>query len=179
MSRIGKMPVVIPDKVDVRIDGLNVKVKGPLGALEHTFVGVNIDREGNEIKLAPVDGSRKTGALWGLGRALLQNMVTGVSEGFTKVLEIHGIGYRAELQGKMLTLTLGHSHPVNFVVPQGIEAEVEKPTVIKLKGADKQLVGQTAATIRGFRPPEPYKGKGVRYRGEYIRRKAGKAGATA
>ena len=175
MSRIGKLPVVIPDKVKVAVSGLHVKVDGPLGSLERTFKGVKIEDAGQEIKVAPQDGSRQSRALWGLTRTLINNMVTGVSKGFERVLEINGVGYRAEVKGSELVLSLGKSHPVNFQLPEGISAVVDKQTIVTLKGADKEALGQAAAKIRSFRPPEPYKGKGVKYKEEVIRRKAGKA----
>jgi len=175
MSRIGKMPIEIPQKVKVVITGPSVKVEGPLGAAERTFRGVKFASDGNKIDVTPVDQSRTARALWGLSRTLLSNMVTGVSKGFSRVLEINGVGYRAEVKGSELTLTLGKSHPVIFELPKGIKAEVEKQIILKLSGTDKELLGQTAAKIRSFRPPEPYKGKGVKYQEETIRRKAGKA----
>lgn len=178
MSRIGKMPIPVPDKVDVKIDGLSVSVKGPLGALDKTFKGVNIGLEDNQIVVSPADGSRQSRAFWGLSRSLLNNMVVGVSEGFTKVLEIHGVGYRAEVKGAGLNLNLGHSHQIQFQPPASVTCSVDKQTIITLKSADKEALGQAAAKIRSFRPPEPYKGKGVRYQGEYIRIKAGKAGSS-
>lgn len=175
MSRIGKMPVDVPAKVKVAISGPVVKVEGPLGKLERTFRGVKFSQDGGKVTVEPVDGSRMSRALWGLSRTLLSNMVTGVSAGFQRVLEINGVGYRAEVAGTVLTLTLGKSHPVVYDLPAGIKAEVEKQTTVKLSGIDKELLGQTAAKLRSFRPPEPYKGKGVKYQEETIRRKAGKA----
>jgi len=175
MSRIGKMPVDLPAKVKVAIEGPAVKVEGPLGKLERTFRGVKFSQSGSSINVEPVDQSRHARALWGLSRTLLSNMVTGVSTGFQRVLEINGVGYRAEVTGTVLTLALGKSHPVVYPLPDGIKAEVEKQTTLKLMGIDKELLGQTAAKIRSFRPPEPYKGKGVKYQEETIRRKAGKA----
>ena len=176
MSRIGKKPIPVPDKVNVTINGGTVNVKGPLGALNRTLKGVNIVQEDGHIRLTPQDNSRTNRALWGLSRTLIQNMVTGVTTGFTKVLEIYGVGYKANPKGKVLNLTLGHSHPIDYVLPDGIKAEVDKKqVVVTLTGIDKELLGQVAAKIRSFRPPEPYKGKGVRYRGEVVRRKAGKA----
>ncbi|PIE65908.1 MAG: 50S ribosomal protein L6 [Deltaproteobacteria bacterium] len=177
MSRIGKLPVVIPDKVRVAVSGTTVKVDGPLGKLERTFKGVSIASEGNEIRVSPLDLSRNSRALWGLTRSLIDNMVTGVSKGFERVLEINGVGYRAEVDGKAttLTLTLGHSHPIVYALPDRVTAEVDKQTVVKLKSIDKEALGQAAAKIRSFRPPEPYKGKGIKYKEEHIRRKAGKA----
>ncbi len=175
MSRIGKQPIEIPAKVKIAIAGPTVKVDGPLGTLERTFRGVKFENDGKSIKVEPVDQSRFARALWGLSRTLLSNMVTGVSKGFERVLEINGVGYRAEVKGSELTLTLGKSHPEIFNLPKGIKADVDKQTILKLSGVDKELLGQTAAKIRSFRPPEPYKGKGVKYQEETIRRKAGKA----
>ena len=175
MSRIGKKPIQIPDKVQVTINGLAVSVKGPKGTLSQTFKGVNIDTDGKEVVVKPMDGSRTSRALWGMTRSIVSNMVTGVSTGFSKELQIHGVGYRAEVKGRVLNLSLGYSHPVNYDLPAGVDCEVDKMTTVKLQSADKQLLGQVAAVIRGFRPPEPYKGKGIRYSDEHIRRKAGKA----
>ena len=175
MSRIGKLPIEIPQKVKVGIAGPTVKVEGPLGTLERTFKGVKFVSDGKHLKVEPVDQSRFARALWGLSRTLLSNMVVGVSKGFERVLEINGVGYRAEVKGQELTLTLGKSHPVIFNLPKGIKADVDKQIILKLSGVDKELLGQTAAKIRSFRPPEPYKGKGVKYQEETIRRKAGKA----
>lgn len=175
MSRIGKVPVEIPAKVKVAVNGLSVKVDGPLGTLERVFRGVSFQNDGKVVTVSPIDQSRFARALWGLSRTLLANMVQGVSKGFDRVLEINGVGYRAEVKGSELTLTLGKSHPVIFMLPKGVKAEVDKQTVLKLSGVDKELLGQTAAKIRSFRPPEPYKGKGVKYQEETIRRKAGKA----
>ena len=176
MSRIGKLPVEIPDKVEVKVDGKHVAVKGPLGQLERTFTGVTIALEGDAVNVTPEDTGRRNRALWGLSRTLISNMVVGVSKGFERKLLITGVGYRADLQDRTLVLSVGYSHQINFPLPEGIGCEVEKLTSIKLSGVDKQLVGQTAATIRSFRPPEPYKGKGIRYSDEHVRRKAGKAG---
>ncbi len=178
MSRIGKMPIPVPDKVEIKLNGLDVSVKGPLGQLDRTFKGVKIAMEDNVLKVSPLDGSRQSRAFWGLSRSLLNNMVVGVSEGFTKVLEIHGVGYRAEAKGKALNLNLGHSHQINYEPPASVTFSIDKQTVITLKSPDKEALGQAAAKIRSFRPPEPYKGKGVRYQGEHIRIKAGKAGAA-
>ena len=178
MSRIGKMPIPVPDKVEVKLNGLDVSVKGPLGQLDRTFKGVKIAMEDKVLQVSPLDGSRQSRAFWGLSRSLLNNMVVGVSEGFTKVLEIHGVGYRAEAKGKALNLNLGHSHQINYEPPASVTFSIDKQTVITLKSPDKEALGQAAAKIRSFRPPEPYKGKGVRYQGEHIRIKAGKAGAA-
>ena len=174
MSRIGKQPVVIPAKVEVNIDGKFVQVKGPLGNLERTFKGVTFSKEGAEVTVTPDDESRTNRAMWGLSRTLLDNMVVGVSAGFAKRLIITGVGYRAELKGQGVLLNLGYSHPIDFQLPDGITAEVPKVTEVTIKGASKELVGQVAAKLRALRPPEPYKGKGVAYADEVIRRKAGK-----
>jgi large subunit ribosomal protein L6 len=177
MSRVGKMPITIPDGVDVVLEGDSVKVKGPKGELRrriHPKIKVEID--GGRITLTPGDESKESMSLYGLSRMLVYNMVTGVSSGFQKVLEIVGVGYRAEMKGRTAVLNLGYSHPVEFPLPEGIDAAVDRGKLI-VSGIDKELLGLTCAKIRAFRPPEPYKGKGVRYAGEMIRRKAGKAGA--
>ncbi len=177
MSRIGKMPVAVPSGVSIDVDGRSVKVKGPKGELHRDFnerVSISVD-EGDAI-VERVDDSRESRALHGLSRALLANMVEGVSDGFKKELEIVGVGYRAALKGRDLEMQLGFSHPVSFAAPDGVTFEVPEATKIVISGIDKELVGQVAANIRKIRPPEPYKGKGVRYAGEHIRRKAGKAG---
>ncbi len=179
MSRIGKMPIPIFDGVKVELDGDTIKVEGPKGSLSRkintSLVEVEIDREKKEIRVKRKDDSRRARAFHGLTRALIFNMVKGVKEGFTKRLEIVGVGYRAELQGNVLNLSLGYSHPVKYPLPEGVKATVERPTSILLESADKELLGQVAAEIRGFKKPEPYKGKGIMYAGERIRRKAGKA----
>ncbi len=179
MSRIGKMPIPIFDGVKVELDGDTIKVEGPKGSLSRRIntglVEVEIDREKKEIRVKRKDDSRRARAFHGLTRALIFNMVKGVKEGFTKRLEIVGVGYRAELQGNVLNLSLGYSHPVKYPLPEGVKATVERPTSILLESADKELLGQVAAEIRGFKKPEPYKGKGIMYAGERIRRKAGKA----
>ncbi len=177
MSRIGKLPVDLPKGVEVKVAGQKVEVKGPKGALNrdiHPMIEVKL--EDNQLSVEPREESQKARALWGLCRSLLNNMVVGVHAGFSKTLEINGVGYRAELQGQTLNLNLGFSHPVEFPLPEGIEAKVDKNTVITLSGIDKELLGQTAATIRAYRPPEPYKGKGIKYSDEVIIRKVGKAG---
>jgi large subunit ribosomal protein L6 len=177
MSRVGKEPIEIPQGVEVTISGREVAVKGPKGQLSRTFHRlVDIEREDSTVRIKPVDDSQKARGMWGLSRTLLNNMVVGVSQGFKRVLEINGVGYRAEVTGDTLKLALGFSHPVEYPLPKGIEASVEKNTVVTLTGYDKELLGQVAATIRAFRPPEPYKGKGVKYAEETIRRKVGKAG---
>ncbi len=177
MSRIGKRPIEIPAGVEITIDGQTVIAKGPLGT--ETVVirpEIAIKQEGNQLILSKATDSREADALFGLFRTLTANAVHGVKEGFEKKLEIQGVGYRANMEGKNLNLALGYSHPVVVEPPEGITIAVEANTKISVKGSNKQLVGDVAALIRGKRPPEVYKGKGVRYEGEYIRRKAGKAG---
>ena len=175
MSRIGKSPVTLPSGVEVRIADADITVKGKLGELQmRQAPEVNITLEDNQVVLAPQDESARARAVWGLSRSNISNMVQGVSEGFTKKLEIQGVGYRAAVQGKKLKLDLGYSHPVLYDIPEGITINCEKPTDIAVSGRDKQMVGQVAAEIRSFRKPEPYKGKGIRYVGEYVRRKEGK-----
>lgn len=175
MSRIGNKPVVVPDGVTITLAAQALTAKGKLGELSMTVVDqVEMSHEDNQIIVTAKDQSKVARSMWGLQRSLAQNLVTGVSEGFIKELEIQGVGYRAALQGKILKLQLGHSHDIDFQIPDGIEIECERPTAIKVKGIDKQKVGQVAAVIRSYRPPEPYKGKGVRYVGEYIFRKEGK-----
>jgi len=177
MSRIGKMPVVIPEGVDVKINGQEVTVKGPKGTLVQTFhKNMTIKREGNTLVVTRPDDDKMNKALHGLTRSLLNNMMIGVTKGFEKQLEIVGVGYRAQKQGKKLVLTLGYSHPVEIDEPAGITIEVPAPEKIIIKGADKQAVGELAAKIRAKRPPEPYKGMGIKYVGETIIRKEGKAG---
>lgn len=177
MSRIGKMPVDMPSGVDIRVDGTQVTVKGSKGELSREFTDrVSFSIEEGVITVGREDDTRESRALHGLSRALLANMVHGVSEGFTKVLEIQGVGYRASLKGSDIELLVGFSHPVDVKAPKGITFEVPEPTRIIVSGIDKEQVGQVAADIRKVRPPEPYKGKGIRYAGEYVRRKAGKAG---
>ncbi len=177
MSRIGKMPVTVPSGVDVEVDGTHVTVKGSKGELSREFTDrVSFTLDDGVINVGRGDDTRESRALHGLSRALLANMVEGVSEGFSKVLEIQGVGYRTSLQGSDIELLVGFSHPVNVKAPKGITFEVPEPTRIVVSGIDKEQVGQVAADIRKVRPPEPYKGKGIRYSGEYVRRKAGKAG---
>jgi large subunit ribosomal protein L6 len=177
MSRIGKIPVTIPSGVNVSVAEGRVHVKGPKGELStHVLVGTEVAIDGG---LAKVTAERQTrNPAFGTMRANIQNMVLGVTTGFSKTLEIVGTGYRAAMEGKKLVLQLGYSHPIHFDPPAGIAIKVENPTRLTISGADKALVGQVAADIRDFRPPEPYKGKGVKYEGEYIRRKAGKAAGT-
>ena len=177
MSRVGKSPITLPSGVDIKIDGAKVVVKGPKGELNRQFherVSVSLDE--GVATLDRVDDTRESRAIHGLSRALLANMVTGVSDGFRRDLEIQGVGYRAQLKGKDLELQVGFSHPVTVSAPAGITFEVPTPTQVSVTGIDKELVGQIAADVRKVRPPEPYKGKGIRYVGEYVRRKAGKAG---
>lgn len=177
MSRIGKKPIEIPAGVKINIDGCSIKIEGPKGRLERVVNDqVTVRVEAEQMLVSPLD-EKKGDALQGLTRSLLANMVEGVTKGFTRILEISGIGYRAELQGSTLNLALGYSHAIEYPLPQGIAAEVEKQTKITLSGIDKELLGATAAKIRSFRPPEPYKGKGVKYSDERVLRKAGKTGA--
>lgn len=177
MSRVGRMPVVIPAGVDVTINGQQVTVKGPKGTLVETFhKNMTIKKEGNTLVVTRPNDEKFNKALHGLTRALLNNMVKGVTQGFEKQLEIVGVGYRAQKQGKKLVLTLGYSHPIEMEEPAGITIEVPAPEKIIVKGANKQVVGEVAANIRAKRPPEPYKGKGIRYAGETIIRKEGKTG---
>jgi large subunit ribosomal protein L6 len=178
MSRIGNKPVPVPDKVTVTVDGNTVKVKGPKGELTQGFrpeIKVRVE-DGNVIVDRPSDAKAHK-ALHGLYRALIANMVQGVTAGYRKSLDIIGVGYKAEKRGKVLVLTVGYSHVVNYPEPQGITISTPSPTNVVIEGLDKQKVGQVAAEIRSVRPPEPYKGKGIRYTGEQVRRKAGKAGA--
>ena len=181
-SRVGKMPIQIPAGVQVKRDALAIHVKGPKGELEfHLAHGVDVKIEPSEILVAQVGGGKQALALHGTTRAVLANMVEGVTKGFSKALEIQGTGYRAQMSGKKLTMQLGYSHPIEYEPPAGITIATESQTKVVVSGYNKALVGQVAAIIRDFRPPEPYKGKGIRYAGEYVRRKAGKAagGKTA
>ncbi len=179
MSRIGKQPVLLPAGVEVTIQDRQVTVKGPKGELKHEFLPeVKISQEGDVLKVEKTEETRDAAARFGLSRTLLSNMVVGVSEGFTKTLEIVGVGYRAALKGTDLDLQLGYSHPVAIKAPEGISFELPSQTQIIVKGIDKQLVGQVAADIRKLRKPEPYKGKGIRYKDEHIRRKLGKAASA-
>ena len=175
MSRVGKHPVVIPSGVDVALIGQEIKVKGKLGELsamltKDVIVGVG----DGQVSVKPVDQGKRARSMWGTSRSLIDNMVTGVSEGFKVELEIQGVGYRAAVAGQTLTLQLGYSHDIEYPMPEGIKIECEKPTQIVVSGIDRQRVGQVAAEIRNFRKPEPYKGKGIRYAGEWVRRKEGK-----
>jgi large subunit ribosomal protein L6 len=177
MSRIGQQPITIPSGVDVKVDGARVSVKGPKGELAHTLVGgVSVSRSDDVLNVERVDDSRSNRSLHGLQRSLIANMVTGVSDGFAKELEIVGVGYRAQAQGpEKIEIAVGFSHPVYVQAPAGVTFEVPQPTRIVVRGFDKQLVGQVAADIRKLRKPEPYKGKGIRYAGERVQRKAGKS----
>ena len=175
MSRIGKVPVALPDNVSASIEGSQLSVKGPKGTLtmpmlEDISYGIEADR----IVVKPANETKRARSFWGMHRTLVQNLVTGVTEGFTKTLEITGVGYRAAAQGRNLRLQLGYSHDVNVPVPDGIEIRTPDPVTVEISGIDRQQVGQVAAEIRRWRKPEPYKGKGIKYRGEYIFRKEGK-----
>jgi large subunit ribosomal protein L6 len=175
MSRIGNKPVRVPGNVTTAVNGQEVKVKGPKGELKHVLVDdiiAKLDKGGIEIAMR--EDTPNARAMWGMSRTLVANLVAGVTEGFTKKLEITGVGYRAAVQGSNVQLQLGYSHDVTFPIPQGIQVVCPKPTEIVITGIDKQKVGQVAAEIRRFRPPEPYKGKGIKYAGEFILRKEGK-----
>jgi large subunit ribosomal protein L6 len=177
MSRIGKRPIAIPAGVEVTLDGNDVRVKGPRGELSRRLHrDVIVRREDGEIVVERPSDQPEHRSLHGLSRTLVANMVEGVATGFTKVLEIVGVGYRAETKPFGLTLALGYSHPIDYKAPEGITLRAVNPTTVEVSGTDKEVVGQVAAEIRSLRPPEPYKGKGVKYQGEVIRRKAGKAG---
>lgn len=180
MSRIGKLPVAIPSGVKVALDASAVRLEGPKGKLQTAVpTGVEIKIEGNVVRVECLSEERKARALHGLTRKLIANMAQGVSQGFVRVLEINGVGYRAEVKGQEIHMTLGYSHPVVFRLPPGVTASVERQIIITLSGADRQVLGEVAAKIRSFRPPEPYKGKGIKYREEVIKRKAGKAVGSA
>ncbi len=177
MSRIGKKPIPVPDKTQLTYKDRVLTVKGAKGTLSQTIhPAVDVAVEDGVVSVSCKKEDRQSKAFQGMTRSLINNMVIGVSKGFERVLEINGIGYRAELKGKQIVLSLGFSHPVEFNLPEGIAADIEKNTVIKLSGIDKDMLGRTAAKIRGFRPPEPYKGKGVKYAEERIQKKAGKTG---
>ncbi|HAF09955.1 MAG TPA: 50S ribosomal protein L6 [Chloroflexi bacterium] len=177
MSRIGKLPVSVPNGVDVKVNGQEVSVKGPKGELKRTFHPlVKVDRVDSTLSVVRANESKQAKAIHGLSRSLLANMVTGVATGYVRDLEINGTGYRATLAGKKLQLALGFSHPIEIEPPAGISFALETPQKVRVAGADKEVVGETAAKIRALRVPDPYKAKGVKYAGEYIRRKAGKAG---
>jgi large subunit ribosomal protein L6 len=175
MSRIGKYPIAVPKGVTVTLNGQEVAVKGPKGELKLTLVDdVKVEQGEDGLKVSPREDTQRARAMWGLSRTLVKNLVDGVTDGFSKTLEINGVGYRAAIQGKNLQLNLGFSHEVLYPIPEGIDIKCTKPTEIVISGIDKQKVGQVAAEIRGYRGPEPYKGKGVKYAGEYIFRKEGK-----
>ncbi len=178
MSRVGKLPIPLPKGVEVVLDGLALKVKGPKGTLERSIPdSVDVDISKETVAFKRRDDSKESRSTHGLVRALVNNMVKGVSEGFVKGLEIQGTGYRAEVQGNTLNLNLGYSRPVQFDLPQGITASVDRSNVVRLEGIDNGILGETAARIRALRPVEPYKGKGIRYTGEHVHRKVGKTGS--
>lgn len=179
MSRIGKLPIDMPKGVEAKIDGQRVTVKGPKGSLEldvHPEMKVVMDD--GQIRVERPSESKNHRALHGLSRSLIANMVTGVTDGFSKTLEIVGVGYRADAKGKAITLNVGYSHPIEYQPAEGVDLACPNQTTVVVSGIDKQKVGQAAAEIRGFRPPEPYKGKGIRYQGEHVRRKAGKTAGS-
>ncbi|MBA2662491.1 MAG: 50S ribosomal protein L6 [Bradymonadaceae bacterium] len=177
MSRIGKQPITVPDKVEIKIDGSKVSVKGPLGSLERTVSDVvDIAIEDNQVIISRRDDSREGRSHQGLVRSLVANMVEGVATGFKRNLEINGVGYRAEVRGSFVRFDLGYSHPILFELPATVKVTIERQTQLSLQSPDKELLGQVAAKIRGLRKPEPYKGKGVKYSDEVIRRKVGKSG---
>ncbi|MBQ9528685.1 MAG: 50S ribosomal protein L6 [Fretibacterium sp.] len=178
MSRIGRKAVALAKGVTVSVSGDDIRVKGPKGELSAKLMpGISVDIEDGQVKVSRASDEKQARAWHGMTRALIANMVTGVTEGFQKTMEIVGVGWRAQLQGKKLVMNLGYSHPVEFTPPSGIEIVVENPIKFIVKGIDKELVGQTCALIRQYRPPEPYHGKGIRFENEYIARKAGKTGA--
>src|SRR5574341_1750052 len=180
MSRVGRMPIEVPKGVEVRVDGVTGTVKGPKGELVRDILPeITIQQEDGRLLVKRPSDQQRHRAMHGLTRTLVDNMVRGVSEGFSKTLEMQGVGYRAQMQGRDLQLSIGFSHPVSVPPPPGIEFEVEGTSRIVVKGINKEQVGQVAADVRKIRPPEPYKGKGIRYLGEYVRRKAGKAGKAA
>lgn len=180
MSRIGKQEIQIPSGVKVTLEGRTVKVKGPGGSLAQELMPeISVELTDTVVKVLRSDDSRSARSLHGLARSLVANMITGVSVGFEKKLEIVGVGYKADVKGSVVNLTLGYSHPLDYKLPDGIKVTIDKQTSISIKGADKQTVGQVAADIRSMRAPEPYKGKGIKYADEVIRKKAGKAGKVA
>lgn len=175
MSRIGKQPVTIPSGITLTQNGQHIVVKGPKGQLEFTLPdAVTGKLEGDAFTVTPINQDKTSRSMWGMSRTMISNLIEGVTNGYSKNLELHGVGYRAQAQGNKLTLQLGYSHDVIFEAPEGITVTASKPTLVTVSGIDKQAVGQAAAKIREFRKPEPYKGKGVRYEGEYVRRKEGK-----
>ncbi|MBI1813634.1 MAG: 50S ribosomal protein L6 [Deltaproteobacteria bacterium] len=180
MSRIGRLAIPVPSGVQVNVTGADVKVEGPKGKLSHTLpAGIALAHDGATLRVTREGDGRNARSLHGLTRKLVANMVTGVSTGFTRSLEIVGVGYRAEVKGNAIQLSLGFSHPIVYQLPQGVQAKIEKQTLITLESSDRRVLGEVAAGLRGLRPPEPYKGKGVKYAGEKIRRKAGKAAGAA
>ncbi len=175
MSRIGKEPVKIPGGVDITIEGLLVTARGKLGEESFRLTDdVVVSQQDGALTVSPANEGKRARTMWGTTRSQLQNIVTGVSEGFTYNLEIQGVGYRAAVQGKTLNLQLGYSHDINYPIPDGVSVSVERNVAIEVKGTNKAVIGQFCSEVRAFRPPEPYKGKGVRYRGEYVMRKEGK-----
>jgi large subunit ribosomal protein L6 len=179
MSRVGGKPITLPKGVKVKLEAARVEIEGPKGKLVTSLPrGIRMEQADGTLKAVREEDSKALKPFWGLARALVANAVKGVSEGFSRDLDIVGIGYRAQVEGRKVNFALGYSHPVEFPIPDGIEIKVEKNTHIVVSGADKQLVGQTAANIRGLRPPDPYKQKGIRYTGEILKKKAGKTGAT-
>jgi len=178
MSRVGKTPISLPDKVKVSVAGNVIKVEGPKGKLSCSIDStMKVDVDGSIVTVTRPNETRNAKSMHGLSRALIANMVEGVATGFSKKLDVQGVGYRCEVKGKQVHLALGFSHPVVYDLPQGVDAKVEEKTKLVLTGIDKQVIGATAAKIRSFRPPEPYGGKGIRYADEYVRRKEGKSGA--
>lgn len=178
MSRKGKLPIPVPKGVEVKITERNIVVKGPKGTLEHELAsGIAVKHEGEQLVVSLHEDNNDAGNFHGLYRSLIQNMVQGTTQGFERKLEMIGVGYRAAVQGHMLDLQIGFSHPTKLPIPDGVHVKVDKNTIIIIHGIDKQKIGQFAATIRAIRPPEPYQGKGIRYEGEYVRKKAGKAAA--
>ena len=176
MSRIGKLPIAIPEKVSAKIDGSTIEITGPKGTIAKTFhKSVKIEESEGQIKVSPGDSSRFANAMYGTARSIMNGMVQGVTEGFSKDLEINGVGFQAVLKGKVLNLKLGYSHDINYDVPEGITIALDGTTKLKVLGIDKQAVGQVAASIKSFYPVEPYKGKGVHIVGDFIRRKEGKS----
>ncbi|MCL6683255.1 50S ribosomal protein L6 [Sphingomonas alba] len=176
MSRIGKRPVAMPSGVSAEVEGQTLTVKGPKGTLSMPLLDdlIKYEVSEGEIRVTPITNAQRNRAAWGMQRTNVQNLVTGVTEGFSKVLEITGVGYRAAAQGRNLRLQLGYSHDVNYAVPEGVDVKTPDPNTVEISGIDRQKVGQVAAEIRRWRKPEPYKGKGIKYRGEYIFRKEGK-----
>jgi large subunit ribosomal protein L6 len=180
VSRIGKLPIAVPSGVKIAVDGSAVRLEGPKGKLTAAIPsGISVKVDGTVVHVERGEEARRTRALHGLTRKLIANMAEGVSKGFNRILDINGVGYRAEVKGQEIHMTLGYSHPVVFPLPPGVTASVERQVIITLTGADRQLVGETAAKIRSLREPEPYKGKGIKYREEVIKRKAGKAVGSA